>query len=40
MIHGDDSRDWVHNVVGKRNIIRINAYGDPVPQNSAQELFI
>jgi hypothetical protein len=30
--NGPQSRSWVHKTLGKRNIIRINVYGDPVPQ--------
>ena len=29
--HSDDSRRWVHETLGKRNILRINVHGDPVP---------
>jgi hypothetical protein len=30
--HGDVSRNLVHNILGKRNVVRINVHGDPVPQ--------
>jgi hypothetical protein len=29
---GDASIRYVHNIVGKRNMLRLNVYGDPVPQ--------
>lgn len=31
-IHGDASRQWVHKILGKRNILRIHVDGDPATQ--------
>lgn len=31
--HGDQSEDWLHNLVDRRNLFRINVHGDPVTVN-------
>jgi hypothetical protein len=35
--HGDVSEDWVHAVVGRSNLFRINVHGDPVTVNPSRD---